>query len=189
MSENAMTDEFRNYAYRQLVGPWRTFRSEWPAGEWRLCHGHEAVAALEDSPCAGFLCVSSMGVSGWVMVFPPAVTGSSALVLPRLFVPSARVDGLSQRNGVDLAGFIREGLAIATDGDVVDFDRLLLQILGDAARFDIQSIVFDEWSAGPLFAWLAERGLPMAPARFSKGRSEPGVHGLRLDAVKRWRSL
>ncbi|MCG9094443.1 hypothetical protein [Laribacter hongkongensis] len=187
MTASTLVDDFRRYALRKLDSGWCVFRSRWPAGDWQLVHASDDVDALAGRSCYGILHEATAGVSAWMMVFPPVADGEPFKLLPRLFVPTDRVEGLGRCYSVDLRGFVQMGLAIETDAGLVDCWRIRLQILEDAARFDIRSIAFDSWDGTGSPAWLERAGLPMVRAVFSDDEVKSESHGRCLDLVSNGR--
>lgn len=83
----------------------------------------------------------------------------------RLWTPEDNVDALDQRTAGAASVWVREGLLVATPGNVADYDYIQLQIERDLDAFDVRSIGFDPWSAVPLTNKLAESQAPMVKVR------------------------
>lgn len=83
----------------------------------------------------------------------------------RLWTPEDNVDVLDQRTAGAASVWVREGLLVATPGNVADYDYIQLQIERDLDAFDVRSIGFDPWSAVPLTNKLAESNAPMVKVR------------------------
>ncbi|MFJ8583631.1 terminase large subunit [Streptomyces sp. NPDC093595] len=83
----------------------------------------------------------------------------------RLWTPEDNVDALDQRTAGAASVWVREGLLVATPGNVADYDYIQLQIERDMDAFDVRSIGFDPWSAVPLTNKLAEAEAPMVKVR------------------------
>ncbi|GHF77005.1 terminase large subunit [Streptomyces filamentosus] len=83
----------------------------------------------------------------------------------RLWTPEDNVDALDQRTAGAATVWVREGLLVATPGNVADYDYIQLQIERDMEVFDVRSIGFDPWSAVPLTNKLAESDAPMVKVR------------------------
>lgn len=83
----------------------------------------------------------------------------------RLWTPEANVDALDQRTAGAASVWVREGLLVATPGNVADYDYIQLQIERDLDAFDVRSLGFDPWSAVPLTNKLAESDAPMVKVR------------------------
>lgn len=83
----------------------------------------------------------------------------------RLWTPEDNVAVLDQRTAGAASVWVREGLLVATPGNVADYDYIQLQIERDLNDFDVRSIGFDPWSAVPLTNKLAESEAPMVKVR------------------------
>lgn len=96
-------------------------------------------------------------------LFPDDDEGYDALW--RLWTPEDNVDALDQRTAGAASVWVREGLLVATPGNVADYDYIRLQIDRDMDAFDVRGIGFDPWNATPLTNKLVEDGAPMVKVR------------------------
>ncbi|GAA3384481.1 terminase large subunit [Streptomyces racemochromogenes] len=83
----------------------------------------------------------------------------------RLWTPEDNVDRLDQRTAGAASVWVREGLLVATPGNVADYDYIQQQIERDLVAFDVRSLGFDPWSAVPLTNELAKVDAPMVKVR------------------------
>lgn len=83
----------------------------------------------------------------------------------RLWTPEDNVEALDQRTAGAASVWVREGLLVATPGNVADYDYIQLQIERDIDTFDVRSVGFDPWSAVPLTNELAKSEAPMVKVR------------------------
>lgn len=83
----------------------------------------------------------------------------------RLWTPEDNIDALDQRTAGAASVWVREGLLVATPGNVADYDYIQLQIERDIDTFDVRSVGFDPWSAVPLTNELAKSNAPMVKVR------------------------
>lgn len=83
----------------------------------------------------------------------------------RLWTPEDNVEALDQRTAGAASVWVREGLLVATPGNVADYDYIQLQIERDIDTFDVRSVGFDPWSAVPLTNELAKSNAPMVKVR------------------------
>jgi phage terminase large subunit-like protein len=96
-------------------------------------------------------------------LFPDDDEGYDALW--RLWTPEDNVDALDQRTAGAASVWVREGLLVATPGNVADYDYIRLQIDRDMDAFDVRGVGFDPWNATPLTNKLVEDGAPMVKVR------------------------
>lgn len=83
----------------------------------------------------------------------------------RLWTPEDNVPALDQRTAGAASVWVREGLLVATPGNVADYDYIRLQIDRDMDAYDVRSIGFDPWNATPLTNKLSEDGAPLVKVR------------------------
>lgn len=96
-------------------------------------------------------------------LFPDEGGGYDALW--RLWTPEDNVEALDQRTAGAASVWVREGLLVATPGNVADYDYIQLQIERDLDAFDVRAVGYDPWSAVPLTNKLAESNAPMVKVR------------------------
>ena len=129
---------------------WNACRAEMPDLSGRIAHGGMDLSSTQDIS-AVVLCVEGD-------------EGEPVWIVPRLFVPESKLSDKSDR--VPYRQWHREGLLIATPGQVIDYEFIRKEINALAAQFDLQSLRFDPWSARDLATRLAETdGLPMIEMR------------------------
>jgi phage terminase large subunit-like protein len=118
--------------------------------------GREAYGGLD--------LASTSDLSALCWLFPDDERGGFDAIW-RLWTPEDNVDALDQRTAGAASVWVREGLLVATPGNVADYDYIRLQIDRDMDAFDVRSIGFDPWNATPLTNKLVEDGAPMVKVR------------------------
>lgn len=76
----------------------------------------------------------------------------------RHYVPEAQVENPDRRH---YQGWVHEGHLIATEGDIIDYDRIKADILEDAERYRIVNLGYDPWGATQLATDLSKEGVPV----------------------------
>ena len=72
------------------------------------------------------------------------------------------------------SGWIREGLVVATPGNVTDYSYIEDDLRADAARFHVIDVAVDPWQASQLSQRMQAEGLPMVTLRQTvENMSEP----------------
>ncbi|MGW1134415.1 terminase large subunit [Streptomyces griseoluteus] len=117
--------------------------------------GREAYGGLDLAATSDLLALC------WL--FPDEVGGYDALW--RLWTPEDNVEALDQRTAGAASVWVRQGLLVATPGNVADYDYIQLQIERDLDAFDVRALGYDPWSAVPLTNKLAESNAPMVKVR------------------------
>lgn len=118
--------------------------------------GREAYGGLD--------LASTSDLSALCWLFPDDETGGFDAIW-RLWTPEDNVDALDQRTAGAASVWVRQGLLVATPGNVADYDYIRLQIDRDMDAFDVRSIGFDPWNATPLTNKLLEDQAPMVKVR------------------------
>ncbi|MFF9240096.1 terminase large subunit [Streptomyces sp. NPDC014801] len=118
--------------------------------------GREAYGGLD--------LASTSDLSALCWLFPDDERGGFDAIW-RLWTPEDNVEQLDQRTAGAASVWVRQGLLVATPGNVADYDYIRLQIDRDMDAFDVRSIGFDPWNATPLTNKLVEDGAPMVKVR------------------------
>lgn len=118
--------------------------------------GREAYGGLD--------LASTSDLSALCWLFPDDEHGGFDAIW-RLWTPEDNVEALDQRTAGAASVWVREGLLVATPGNVADYDYIRLQIDRDMDAFDVRSIGFDPWNATPLTNKLLEDDAPMVKVR------------------------
>lgn len=118
--------------------------------------GREAYGGLD--------LASTSDLSALCWLFPDDDRGGFDAIW-RLWTPEDNVEALDQRTAGAASVWVRQGLLVATPGNVADYDYIRLQIDRDMDAFDVRSIGFDPWNATPLTNKLVEDGAPMVKVR------------------------
>lgn len=118
--------------------------------------GREAYGGLD--------LASTSDLSALCWLFPDDERGGFDAIW-RLWTPEDNVEALDQRTAGAASVWVRQGLLVATPGNVADYDYIRLQIDRDMDAFDVRSIGFDPWNATPLTNKLAEDGAPLVKVR------------------------
>lgn len=151
-----------NSFLRLELNMWTASETKWLSIEhWQKC-GNPLfdLEALKGRKCyAGLDLSSTIDVTAFVLIFPPARDGEPYLVLPRFWIPE---DNMRQRvhdDRVPYDAWQRAGWLVATPGNVIDYDFIFMQVLQDSRLFDIEEIAFDRWGAARVITVLQNMGL------------------------------
>lgn len=80
----------------------------------------------------------------------------------RHYVPEAQVENPDRRH---YQGWVNEGHLVATDGNVIDYDRIKEDVLEDAEQFQIVNLGYDPWGSTQLAVGLHQKGVPVIEVR------------------------
>jgi phage terminase large subunit-like protein len=137
--------------------------------------GREAYGGLD--------LASTSDLSALCWLFPDDERGGFDAIW-RLWTPEDNVEALDQRTAGAASVWARQGLLVATPGNVADYDYIRLQIDRDLDAFDVRSIGFDPWNATPLTNKLVEDGAPMVKVRQGFVTMSPALKELQRLLLK-----
>lgn len=180
----AQVPAYQNTFRRLHLNQWTQQDTRWlDLNAWDQCGKFEFDARqLDGMTCYGGLDLASTSdLAAFVLVFPPEVDGLPYIVMPKFWIPSENMVDRARRDRVPYDAWARDGLITPTEGNVIDYDRIILDIEGMAERFNIREVAFDRWGAFQVSQKLAGAGLTMAA--FGQGfnsMSSPTKELLRL---------
>ena len=113
--------------------------------------------ALLGKPCwAGLDLSSKLDLTAWSLLF------EDGTVLWRLWCPESIIPKLDRDTDGRFGLWCNEGWITATEGDVIDYERIYDDIEQDYRDFVIRSASYDKWSGEPVRQAVTERtGLEM----------------------------
>lgn len=123
------------------VEDWDACEREFPDLSGRLCYGGLDLSTTTD-------------LSAFCLIFPPNHPEEPYYLLPHFWIPERKL--ADRRDRVPYDAWVRDGLITATQGDVVDYERIRADI-NDLRKYNIVSIAFDPWNATHLANQLAEQ--------------------------------
>jgi len=162
-----LENDFKRYH----LNIWTEQAIRWlPMDRWDRCKGPEDWSEIEQSlkgrECFGGVDLSqTTDLTALVWVFPPDDDHPNWAVLPRFFVPAARIEERVARDRVPYDQWLKRGALFATEGNVVDYDFVKEQIRRDADQFHVLSLGFDPWNAMQIMIQMQGEGLPVEQVR------------------------
>lgn len=147
----------QNTFMRLRLNCWTQNETKWiPMETWDKANLPVNEERLEGRTCyAGLDLASSIDIAAFVMMFPPDADGEPYTILPRFWIPRDNVRVRALRDRVPYEAWVRDGWIVATEGNVVDYKAIRLQIEQDYQRFAIRQLRFDRWGATQLTTELA----------------------------------
>lgn len=148
---------------RLYLNQWTEQAARWIAlAAWDACRvdpqplpGRRAFLGLDLS--------STKDLTALVGVFP---TEDGFDVRAHLFMPDLNIRERVTRDRVPYDQWARDGYLTVTPGNVIDYERVRLEILAWVARYDVREIAFDPWNATDLMQRLQDQdGLTCVPMR------------------------
>jgi len=97
---------------------------------------------------AGLDLSSVIDLSCWCLIFPKDEGGYD--ILPRFFIPKDQMRERVRRDKVPYFDWVKEGLIIVTEGNVIDYDFIEAQIHKDCEKFNVKMCAYDRWNSSSL---------------------------------------
>ncbi len=93
---------------------------------------------------AGLDLSSKLDITAWCLLF------GDGTVRWRFWVPESVVGKLDESTGGQFSQWVKDEWVTATEGDVIDYQRIYDDIEADDARFVIEDVTYDKWSGEPV---------------------------------------
>lgn len=133
--------------------------------------------------------------TAWCLLFPDGDGGFDAKW--RYWIPEGAYDRLVKRTSRNAEVWRREGRFKVTDGDVVDDEVIVADVLADAARFNIVEAGYDPWNSSAITNALTKGGMKLVEVRQGYASLSPPLKELQRlvragqfrhggDPVTRW---
>lgn len=161
----AQVPAYQNTFRRLHLNQWTAQETRWlDINAWDKCGTRPYTEQqLRGMACyAGLDLASTSDMAAFVMVFPPEDEGHPFYVVPRFFIPRENMVERARRDRVPYDAWARDGLLIATEGNVIDYAFILAEIERLGEMFEIKEIAFDRWGAFQLSQQLEGAGYTMA---------------------------
>lgn len=105
-------------------------------------------------------------------------TADGYFVKPWFFVPEETITTREDASGGSYLEWQEQGLIEATEGTVIDYQRIENQIIEICEAFDVREIAFDPFMARQVQPKILEKGLPAVDMRQVPSLMMPAIHEL-----------
>jgi len=171
---------YQNTFRRLHLNQWTQQETRWlELAAWDACDA--PLPDLDGRECfAGLDMASTTDIAALVLVFPPQEEGVY-YVSPFFWIPRENIVERSLRDRVPYDAWERDGLMIATPGNVIDYEAIKATVAELGKRYHIREIAYDRWGAFQISQDLEGMGFTMVP--FGQGfasMSAPSKELLRL---------
>lgn len=152
---------FQNTFRRLYLNQWTQQESRWlDLRAWEACG--RALPDLTRRTCYGGLdLASTTDIAAFVLAFPPVNEGEPTWLLPTFWIPAEGMQDRVRRDRVPYDAWVRDGLVIATPGNVIDYGRIRTHIVAQSEIYDLREVAFDRWGATQISQQLADDGIVM----------------------------
>jgi phage terminase large subunit-like protein len=164
-AEAAKSTPAKQSAFRRYhLDEWTAAESAFvDLGRWDQCAGDLLPLEIERANLgricyAGLDLSSTQDLSAFVMVFPRG-EGEPSDVVCRFWIPRDTIPDRIKYDRVPYDLWERDGWVIATDGEAIDHDAIVEEILSLAERYRIAEVSYDRWGAASVQQQLAGEGL------------------------------
>lgn len=161
----AQTPAYENTFRRLHLNQWTQQETRWLSLDaWDKCSGEVDAVALGGRTCYAALdLASTTDVAALVLVFPDGEEPETYDALPFFWIPGDNILDRVRRDKVPYDVWVRQGLVMATEGNVIDYEAILVKLDELAQRFDIKELAYDRWGATKLIQSLQDRGMNVIP--------------------------
>lgn len=159
-----VTPAYQNTFRRLHLNQWTAQESRWlPMEAWERCADPFDEELLDGAECYGGLDLASTSdIASLVLCFP-SEPGEPELYtwLARFWIPAQNIIERARQHRVPYDAWVRDGLVVATPGNMIDYAYIAREIEALSERYNIREIAFDRWGAFQLSAALQGAGLTM----------------------------
>jgi phage terminase large subunit-like protein len=179
-AQEARNDPSKENAFRQFrLNQWVSQSTRWmPMHLWDACTGDLwptpdwGRAALSGQVCFGGLDLAAkFDLTAFCLLFP-GDEDTPMHVVWRFWVPEAGLERLDRLNDGKFGRWAKAGWLTVTEGNVLDYNRVIGDIGLDAAEYTIGGVDCDEWSMWPVIQRVADTcGLSVEDAEITAYRN------------------
>ncbi len=188
----ATTPAYQNTFRRLHLNQWTSQETRWlDIGVWDGC----AEPPIDEQLLKGQICyggldlASTTDIAAFVLNFSAEPGEDEQHVwLPFFWIPSANLQERVRRDRVPYDAWVRDGWMRMTEGNVIDYNVIVRDIIALGEQFNIKEIAFDRWGATLVSQQLEGAGFTMVG--FGQGfqsMSGPTKELLRIVLDKRLR--
>lgn len=174
IKENQFAEEYReavekpaSYSsfLRYRLNIWTQSETQWvDIKRWDECVWKKKDwPDLLGRPCwCGLDLANLVDIAAFVAVFN---VDGIAHVVSRFWVPEENMHRRTKKDRVPYQSWARSGLITPTSGDVIDYNRIELDIKAFSEEYEVKEIAYDPWNAQQIVTNLGSHGLTMVPIR------------------------
>lgn len=158
------TPAYQNTFRRLHLNQWTQQETRWLDVErWDACGDPLDLNLLKDAVCFGGLdLASNSDLAAFVLDFPSEAGEDERHVwLPFFFMPEEGIIEKGRQDRVAYDAWVRDGLIVATPGNVIDYAFIVAKIEELGEIYDIREIAFDRWGAFQVSQQLEGAGFTM----------------------------
>ncbi len=162
---------YQNTFRRLHLNQWTQQETRWlPLEAWDLCSAPVSAEELKGRKCYGGLdLASAIDIAAFELVFPPEDEDEPYQTLSFFWIPEESMIERARKDRVPYDAWVRQGLIKATEGNVIDYRRIVQDITELGEAFNIGEIAFDRWGAFQVSQQLEGAGFTMVA--FGQGYS------------------
>jgi phage terminase large subunit-like protein len=129
-----------------------------PMDQWRACADKSLIIEASKPVFGGLDLSSTMDVCAWVKV---ADLGDGRFAWKgRYWMPEGDSNDRARRDRRTAMNFAERGLITLTEGNELDYFRVVREVVEDCTAFNVQKIGFDPWNARMFIQAMKNSGVP-----------------------------
>jgi phage terminase large subunit-like protein len=128
-----------------------------PMDKWDECQGsldvkrpeerEQFIKDLEGKRCyAGLDLASTSDLAALVLIFP-SEDKQTHKVLPYFWIPEENLKQRARKDRVHYPVWKNHGFIEATPGNVIDYNAIMVKLMGLKDRFDLRELIYDDWNS------------------------------------------
>jgi len=126
--------------------------------KWDECNDTYTAKKLLGRTCyAGLDLSSNKDITAFTMMFP---LDGKCVVIPKFWIPRANAKERERRDGVPYSEWAREGYITMTEGNVVDYEYVIDDIMKECEKYKVNRIAFDRFMFEPIRQRFLRIGAP-----------------------------
>lgn len=141
---------------RLHLNVWTEQETRWLSmDKWRACPELN-VNLIGRTGFAGLDLSQNKDITAFVMLFE---VDGKFVVVPRFWIPRERAHERENRDGVPYTQWARDGFITMTEGNVIDYDFVVDDVIKDFEKYDIRGTAFDRFGFESVRQMFIRRGV------------------------------
>lgn len=160
---------YENTFKRLYLNLWTSQDVRWlPMHIWDIAPDLKPESELVGVPCfAGLDLSTRQDISCLCLVF--VLNDGTVQLMPRFYCPEENIAERSKRDRVPYEVWVKQGLLVATPGNVIDYAFIERDALALYQKFGVNEFAIDPWNAVQFATRMQHEGLPVIFSRQGYG--------------------
>ena len=177
----------QNIFKRMHLNVWTEQAERWlDLAEWDECGGAVDLEALKGRKCwVGLDLADTSDLAAMVAVFASDDEEPVFDLVPFFWLPGDNLEERSRKNRVPYNAWMDQGLLRVTEGNVLDYDAVMVALDELAQWADISELAYDRWGATELIQKAQGAGVDVIPFGQGYASMSPAMKGFLTLVLQR----